>query len=321
MKKTILILTLLFLNACTTPPTAAPATEESLPSPTAVATVIKTTPTPEAIPTATFPAQPVPPTPVTYATRISPADDMPQVFVPAGKFQMGGFDIHAENDEIPTHEVTLKEFWIDQYEVTNGMYGLCVQAGVCQPPQKPYSSHRAEYFGNPEFQDYPVITVTWTDAQTYCTWAERRLPTEAEWERAARGDDMRSFPWGENPPSELLTNFNNLIRDTSRVGSYPLGVSPFGAYDMAGNVAEWVQDFYKEDYYKKSPGINPTGPAQAPRLIQRVIRGGSYQDVWVNIRVANRGYEMGPNPDAPFNSPDLFGRSSSKIGFRCASDH
>ncbi len=319
MKKTLLILTLIFLTACAAPST--PAAVVPSPSPSATASAIPLTSTPTKIPTATFPAPPIPPTPVLYTTRLSPVDQMLQVLVPAGKFQMGGFDVHAENDEIPTREVTLKEYWIDQYEVTNGMYSLCVQAGVCQAPQTSYSNRRSKYFGNPEFQDYPVITVTWTDAQIYCAWVGRRLPTEAEWERAARGDDdLRTFPWGEAPPSELYANFNNLIRDTSRIGSYPLGVSPFGAYDMAGNVAEWVQDFYKLEYYLNAPISNPTGPDQAPRLIQRVIRGGSYQDVWVNIRVANRGYEMGPNPDAAFDSPDLFGRSSIKIGFRCASD-
>ena len=319
MKKTILILTLLFLTACT-PQTATPATEIPPPSPTEAAPVLEATATPEGIPTATFPAPPVSPTPVTYASRISPADNMPQVFVPAGKFQMGGFDIHTENDELPVHEVALHEFWIDQYEVTNGMYGLCVQAGVCPPPQKFSSDKRTEYFGNTEFQDYPVTTVTWSNAQTYCAWAGRRLLTEAEWERAARGDDLRTYPWGEEPPSEVYANYDNAIRDTSRVGTYPLGASPFGAMDMAGNVWEWVQDFYDVDYYLTSPSENPTGPAAAPRLVQRVIRGGSYQDAWVNIRLANRGYESGPNPEAAFDSPDLFGRSSAKIGFRCGSD-
>ena len=320
MLKKILILSLLALTACTTPATVAPSA--SAPADLSTATpvpAIEATSTPEGIPTATFPAPPISPTPAGYAARISPADNMPQVFVPAGTLHMGGYDIHTEDDELPAHDVILNEFWIDQFELTNGMYGLCVEAGICNPPQKPYSNQRPEYFGNPEFQNYPVTTVTWTDAQTYCTWAGRRLPTEAEWERAARGDDMRTYPWGEEPPTALYANYNNFIRDTSRVGSYPLGASPFGAMDMAGNVAEWVQDFYRADYYQNSPSANPTGPEQAKRLILRVIRGGTYQDVWVNIRVANRGSELGPNPDAAYDSPDLYGRSSSKIGFRCAS--
>jgi len=117
----------------------------------------------------------------------------------------------------------------------------------------------------------------------------------------------------------LYANFNNSMRDTSRVGAYPLGASPFGALDMAGNVAEWVHDLYRTDYYQTSPSANPLGPESAKRLILRVIRGGSYQDAWVNIRLSNRGSELGPNPDAAYDSPDLFGRSSSKVGFRCAS--
>lgn len=319
MSKKILILSLLALTACATPSTAAPATSTPTASPTMPAPVMESTSTPDGIPTATFPAPPISPTPAGFATRLSPTDDMPQVFVPAGKFQMGGFDVHTEDDELPAHEVTLDAFWLDQYEVTNGMYALCVQAGACNPPQKPYSNLRPEYFGNPEFKDYPVITVTWTDAQTYCAWAGRRLPTEAEWERAARGDDLRTYPWGEEPPSALYANFNNSMRDTSRVGAYPLGASPFGALDMAGNVAEWVHDLYRTDYYQTSPSANPLGPESAKRLILRVIRGGSYQDAWVNIRLSNRGSELGPNPDAAYDSPDLFGRSSSKVGFRCAS--
>lgn len=319
MSKKILILSLLALTACATPSTAATATSTPITLPSVPAPVMEATSTPDGIPTATFPAPPISPTPAGFAARLSPADDMPQVFVPAGKFQMGGFDVHTEDDELPVHEVTLDAFWLDQYEVTNGMYALCVQAGTCNPPQKPYSNLRPEYFGNPEFKDYPVITVTWADAQTYCAWAGRRLPTEAEWERAARGDDLRTYPWGEEPPSALYANFNNSMRDTSRVGAYPLGASPFGALDMAGNVAEWVQDLYRADYYQTSPSTNPMGPESAKRLILRVIRGGSYQDAWVNIRLSNRGSELGPNPDAAYDSPDLFGRSSSKVGFRCAS--
>lgn len=318
MKKLLpLLLTLLVLSACAP---AAP-TETPTPAPSATASPIPPTPTQTIIPTATFPSPPSSPTPVAYTTRVFLVDHMIQVFIPAGSFQMGGFDVHAENDELPARKVTLDGYWLDQFEVTNGMYSLCVQAGVCRPPQTTRSNQRPEYFGNPEFVDYPVIAVTWSDASAYCEWAGRRLPTEAEWERAARGDeDLRTFPWGEEPPSGLYANFNNLIRDTSRIGSYPLGVSPFGAYDLAGNVAEWVQDLYKLDYYLNAPLSNPTGPAPAPLVIQRVIRGGSYQDVWVNIRVANRGYEQGPNPAAAFDSLDLYGRSSNKIGFRCAAD-
>jgi formylglycine-generating enzyme required for sulfatase activity len=245
---------------------------------------------------------------------------MPQVFIPEGVMRMGGLDVQAENDELPDHQVRMHAFWLDRLEVTNGMYGLCVQAEVCRPPQKISSQKRASYFDNPDFQDYPVIQITWSDAKTYCGWAGRRLPTEAEWERAARGDDWRTYPWGDEPPSEIYANFDNLIRDTSRVGSYAAGASPFGVLDMAGNVWEWTADIYDPDYYLTSPESDPSGPPDSPDKFQRVIRGGSFQDVWMDIRVSNRGYEAGPNPRADYGSSDSFGRSSDKIGFRCASD-
>ncbi len=162
-----------------------------------------------------------------------------------------------------------------------------------------------------------MVHVTWGQAKDYCAWAERRLPSEAEWERAARGDDFRNFPWGDEPPNETYANYNRLIDDTSRVGSYPAGASPFGALDMAGNVWEWVADYYASGYYAASPEHNPPGPATSATN-KRVIRGGSFQDGWTNLRVSKRGSVLGPKPDAPFDAPDKTGEDSSKIGFRCA---
>lgn len=233
---------------------------------------------------------------------------------------MGGLDVYAENDEKPAHVVQEDAFWIDQVEVTNGMYSLCVAAGACRPPAKFNSDNRASYFDSLEFRDYPVVYVRWADAEAYCTWAARRLPTEAEWERAARGDDMRTYPWGDELPSQAYVNFNNYVGDTSRVGSYAAGASPFGALDMAGNVWEWVADLYKADYYEASIDTNPNGPAETRGLYVRVIRGGSFQDERMNLRVSNRGYELGPNPTLLPQDPTYAGRSSVKIGFRCASD-
>ena len=173
------------------------------------------------------------------------------------------------------------------------------------------------YFNNEEFKDYPVVHITWEQAGTYCAWANRRLPTEAEWERAARGDDFRNYPWGDELPSEIYANFNRLVRDTSRVGSYAAGASPFGALDMAGNVWEWVADLYGIEYYSISPQHNPTGPENNSTEL-RVIRGGSFQDEWVDLRVSKRGAALGPNPDARYDDPNREGEHSSKIGFRCA---
>ncbi len=234
---------------------------------------------------------------------------------------MGGLDVLLENDEIPAHHVQLDAYWIDQVEVTNGMYGLCVKAEACRQPAKTNSDNHGDYFGNPEFQDYPVVNVTWFDANAYCGWAGRRLPSEAEWERAARGDDMRTFPWGNELPNANNSNSLNIVGDTSRVGSYAQGISPFGALDMVGNVWEWVADYYDSNYYTESSDTNPTGPESAVINHMRVIRGGSFQDDLGSLRIPNRGYEVGPNPNAVQSEDAYYGRSSVKIGFRCANDN
>jgi formylglycine-generating enzyme required for sulfatase activity len=285
------------------------------PSPATVSTVV---PTLTALPPTSVPPTAIP-TETASAQRTSPIDGMPQVYVPAGSVRMGGLDVHADGNELPAHNVSLDAFWIDQLEVTNAMYMLCVQAGSCTPPEDWASNKRPSYFNNEEYKDYPVVHVTWEQAGAYCTWAERRLPTEAEWERAARGDDFRNYPWGDEPPSEIYANFNRLIDDTSRVGSYAAGASPFGALDMTGNVWEWVADFYGTDYYKNSPEFNPTGPARSSTYL-RVIRGGSFQDEWTDLRVSKRGAALGPDPAARYDDPNRDGEHSSKIGFRCVAD-
>jgi formylglycine-generating enzyme required for sulfatase activity len=244
---------------------------------------------------------------------------MTEIQIPSGMFHMGGLDVYAENDELPPHEVQLDGYWIDKLEITNGMYNLCLQSGACAPPVKLNSDNRPDYLYNLDFRDYPVVYVSWLDASQYCQWAGRRLPTEAEWERAARGDDLRTYPWGDELPNPTLLNFNNEVGDTSRVGSYQAGASPFGVLDMAGNVWEWTADLYKADFYQSSALSNPTGPAESIGLLQRVLRGGSFQDERVNVRVSNRGYELGPNRIAAPQDPAYLGRSSVRIGFRCAS--
>lgn len=319
MKKIcLLILIICLLAAC-----QAEATNVSIPTATSAVTSVPTIEVPALIPTLATATETTPPTaePTQQAMRISPNDGMTQLYVPAGTLRMGGLDIFAENDEKPPHDVQLNEFWVDQVEVTNGMYLLCVQAGACELPVKLNSDNRADYYNNREFRDYPVVYVTWMDAKTYCEWAGRRLPTEAEWERAARGDDMRTYPWGDEPPNAELVNFNNTVGDTSRVGSYADGASPFGALDMAGNVWEWVSDYYDVGYYAESIDANPTGPAEKPGRYNRVLRGGSFQDESLNMRVSNRGYALGPDPNASPATPAYSGFSSVKIGFRCVADH
>lgn len=326
----LLLLSMLFVPACAPGAPAAPAVPSSTPAAVQAPVSLSSPAQPPAtgtahpphfgLATATFPASPPTPQPPALDFRTSPADGMIQLFVPAGTLRMGGLDVFADSDELPYHDVSLKEFWVDETEVTNGMYALCVQAGACLLPRKLSSQQRPSYFDNPEFRDYPVIQVTWSDARDYCAWAGRRLPTEAEWERAARGDDQRNYPWGDDQPSSLYANFDNLVRDTSRVGSYPAGASPFGALDMAGNVWEWVSDYYDPEYYKTAPAADPTGPADTRGRWQRVIRGGSYTDGFADIRLSNRGYELGPNPESPLGGLGLRGRTSARIGFRCAAD-
>ncbi|HCR71985.1 MAG TPA: formylglycine-generating enzyme family protein [Anaerolineae bacterium] len=253
--------------------------------------------------------------------RVSSVDGMPSVYIPEGTFRMGGMDVDAQSDEMPAHSVTMKAFWMDKFEVTNAMYFACVQASACEPPQFFKSESRDSYFNNAEFNDFPVVYVTWLQADAYCKWAGRRLPTEAEWERAARGDDFRTYPWGDERPDNSRGNFNYFVGDTTRVGSYPAGASPYGVLDMSGNVAEWVSDYYDAGYYAQGASVNPTGPGSRSNYFNRVLRGGTYQDAFQDVRLANRASIRGSNPNAsdPL-STDYLGEISPKIGFRCASD-
>ena len=252
--------------------------------------------------------------------RTSP-DGMTEVFVPQGSVQMGGIDSAASTDEKPVHKVSLLAFWMDKLEVTNAMYLGCITGGGCQPPQAIKSETRQAYFNTSDFNDFPVVYVTWADAAAYCKWAGRRLPTEAEWERAARGDDVRTYPWGNNLPDSTLANFNYKYGDTNRVGSYPAGASPFGALDMVGNVAEWVNDYYSGTYYSQNINTNPTGPIARSNFFGRVVRGGSYGDSAILIRVSKRSQVTGSNPNADVGSPAYLGDFSPRIGFRCAANN
>ena len=239
------------------------------------------------------------------------------VYVPAGTFWMGSDESDPDADyyEKPQHEVYLDAFWIDRTEVTNGQYRQCVQAGACSPPQSSGSITRDSYYGDASFEDYPVIKVDWEQANAYCEWAGARLPTEAEWEKAARGMDRHIYPWGDTFDGNLV-NFcdvncefahkdaawDDSHADTAPVGNYPSGASPYGALDMAGNVWEWVADRFAEDYYATSPERNPQGPNSGD---PRVLRGGSWNNIQRNVRAAYRFLYL----------PSI---ASYNVGFRCA---
>jgi formylglycine-generating enzyme required for sulfatase activity len=255
-----------------------------------------------AILSATPTSSPTPPQPV--STQVSAVDGMVMVYIPSSTFIMGSTDADADagDEEKPQRIVYLRAFWIDRYEVTNAMYARCVRDGVCPPPQMPGSKTRAAYFDEPGYENYPVIYVSWEEARKYCEWAGRRLPTEAEWEKASRGVEGQIYPWGDQPPVGNLANFGGKVGDTSRAGSYPDGASPYGVLDMAGNVLEWVADWYGADYYASSADNNPGGP---PSGEFRVLRGGSWFNMARSMRSAFRLW----------NYPDV---RTDTIGFRCA---
>lgn len=222
------------------------------------------------------------------------------VFVPAGTFIMGDEEA-VEGDNIPAHEVSVDGFWMHRSEVTNQMYAQCVAAGICAPPLPARGT--ANHFGEAGYQNHPVVNVTWQDAVNYCEWIGGRLPTEAEWEWAARGDSGDPYPWGDEDPSCGHLNYAECaIRTfTVPVNSYPLGLSPFYAADMAGNVFEWVHDWYGEDYYAQSPSSNPGGPETGE---QRVVRSSGFRTVSSLLPVTRRFSDV---PEA----------SRDDLGFRC----
>jgi formylglycine-generating enzyme required for sulfatase activity len=260
----------------------------SAPPPTPTPTAPPTeTPAPTATPT----WEPMPETNVLGDTQVRPADGMVMVYVPSGEFQMGAMG-GGDTGRLPIHTVILDGFWIDRTEVTNGQYGLCVAAGQCEP-----SRYADMDWLNGDNQ--PVVAVTWNDAKAYCEWVGGTLPTEAQWEYAARGPESRTYPWGEGVPDCDLANYLECVGTTADVGSYPAAESWCGALDMAGNVYEWVASWWYP--YPADAQVNPAGPESGDR---KVIRGGAWTDLNFNLISAQR---IRYDPNSAIDT----------VGFRC----
>ena len=250
---------------------------------------------------------------LSLSERVRLKDGAVEILIPAGTFTFGcvaehngGYD--CADDELPARQINLGAYYIDKYEVTNRQYALCAAEGACPEPVYRYSATRSSYYGNPEYDDYPAANVSWTEAAAYCAWAGGRLPTEAEWEKAARGTGLRAFPWGDTPPSCSKANAkdelngSSCVGDTLPVGSLAEGASPYGVMDMAGNVWEWVQDWYVLD--KDGVRIN-LDPLEENLDFYKVVKGGSWDYAWSRLRIA---YNSDHDPDA----------HKLSFGFRCA---
>ncbi len=298
-----------------------------------VVTTATAEPTDETVPTQP-PEAAAPPTAVPAPTEApSPTETPPLAdvyigqdgvkmnLIPAGPFLMGSTDSEVDqaislcrqsrdNDscarsefasEMPQHSVTLSDYYIDVTEITNAQYQACVNTGACNPPGSSNS-----YYGRSQYAAYPVVGVTWFDARDYCIWVGERLPTEAEWEKAARGDDGRLFPWGNTFNSNRANTQDRGTQSLLPVGQYANGASPYGILDMAGSVWEYVEDWFDPNYYANSPTQDPHGPSSSPSG-ERVLRSGSYANYQHYARIANRG-SVPPGTSTEFR------------GFRCVVD-
>jgi formylglycine-generating enzyme required for sulfatase activity len=232
-----------------------------------------------------------------HLDKLHGVEPAPMVKIPAGPFPMGCRESCSDavtGADLPVHRVELSAFEIDRVEVSQGAYAACVRAHACAAP-----ATRFDPAGTPEL---PVAGVTWEQARDFCAWSGKRLPSEAEWEKAARGDDQRRYPWGAAPPDCTRANFEDCGVAPKPVGSLPAGASPYGVLDLAGNVEEWVNDFYSSGYYPVSPARDPQGPASTGS--GHSVRGGSYRyDAW-HLGATVRFWD----PGAP----------ADDLGFRCA---
>jgi formylglycine-generating enzyme required for sulfatase activity len=219
------------------------------------------------------------------------------VVIPAGEFWMGADD--GLKDARPLHRVYLSSYWLDKYEVTNARYRQCVEGGGCTPPKD------RQAFDDLERAQYPVTNITWNQARSFCQWQGRRLPTEAEWEKAARGTDGRRYPWG-NDWNIVKSRVSNAVAANAieSVGRQAASSSPYGVFDLIGNASQWVKDWYAEDFYQTSPARDPQGPLRGSF---RVLRGGEWNEKPSNLQASYRGWD-----EVTYWGPTL--------GVRCAED-
>lgn len=228
-------------------------------------------------------------------------DGAPMMLVPAGEFIMGSD--RGDEDEAPVHRVYLNTFYIDKFEVTNARFAKYVEAIQSEPPWG-FSDKETPVV----HADRPVRWVSWMDAMGYCLWVGKRLPTEAEWEKAARGTDERLYPWGNDLPTPVHAVYGlkeGGAETVSVIGDHHMGQSPYGVQDLAGNLYEWVMDWYEEDFYSNflnNPAINPRGPSEGTAKVQR---GGSYINTPYRLRSSFRT-KGNPTEQDP------------NVGFRCA---
>jgi len=238
---------------------------------------------------------------------IKGGDGREMVLIPAGSFTMGGGD-DGDFDEQPQRVIYLDAFYMDKYEVTNTNYSRFTKMLERPEPKIPVFEDDVNLL---KADDQPVVGVAWVDAVAYCRWAGNRLPTEAEWEKAARGEDGVKWPWGDEFHSSRVNGrgTEDGYQYSAPVGSFESGRSPYGIYDMAGNVSEWVSDWYDQFYYKDAPFKNPTGP-EDPGIIKVLsYRGGSYNSTTHDLRASKRF--GGAHPE----------RGESTVGIRCARDY
>ena len=244
--------------------------------------------------------------------KAAPSSYDGMVLIPQGAFEMGSqrslrelnpvsifqADRHMLGPEDPAHEVILDAYYIDTYEVSNADYKKYIEAtGLKTVPR---------YWEDPNFNQpgQPVVGITWKEARAFCQWQGKQLPTEAQWEKAARGKRPVKYPWGNEKPDKTRVNFNDHVGKTTPVGSYPTGKSDYGVFDLSGNVAEWVRDWHFPEYYLFSPKENPPGPDKGH---YKIIRGGNWKN---NAEDVNLTYRNATIPKA----------RSKTVGFRCVAD-